>query len=252
MKDEPTPSFLRLYKYMTFATFYETLRLGGLRGTFARQSVNLMEFMPASGINQESSIEKELHSHALVSFCRNAESPALWGLYANRGRDICLVFSFPIEHRDTRNLVVPTPEANQTEAVSISTYTLTNGRILREVMYDHNRFDKQITRFNLHELLTHKSTSWKQEEEVRYIGHVDDFDEIAYFNDPIIPYIDRYKPLCKWPMEYLRGALLGPECELSADFVRRQIIQAFPTLSNLLKVESTTYDESEYKIVALK
>ena len=251
------PTYLRLYKYMSLESFHETLRLQGLRATFAQQSVNLMEFMPAGAINHNPDTKKELRSHALISFCRKAESPALWGLYANKGRDICLVFSFPIEYCESENTKVETAEKSEItgktgkteKIVEIKTYTLTNGRILRDVVYDYKRVDEPISRYNLHKLLTHKSPSWELEEEVRYAGHVNDFDEIAYFNEPAFPHRDRNKLICKWPMEFLRGALLGPKCELSADFVQRQICQALPHLNGLIKVESTTYDEKLFKIV---
>ncbi len=253
MKNATFP-YLRLYKYMTLETFHETLRLGGLRATFAQQSVNLMEFKPSKKISTNTDTERELRSHALVSFCRNSTSPALWGLYANRGRDICLVFSFPVEYRNSRKITVETSAATSKSGVAsksaiIHTYKLTNGYILRDVVYNYRRFNRQITRFNLPELLTHKSPSWEHEKEVRYVGHVDDFDEISYFNEPAFPYRDRHKLICKWPMNYLRGALLGPKCELSADFVKRQIIQSIPALANLIQVEPTTYDKNRYSIV---
>lgn len=49
--ENATVHYLRLYKYMTLETFHETPRLGGLRATFAQQSVNLMEFKPDNSIS---------------------------------------------------------------------------------------------------------------------------------------------------------------------------------------------------------
>lgn len=194
-------SSVRMYRLMPFADFEKTLANWGIRASVPYQNINPYENMPLfSTVSEMYASLPERRSSSLCSFSCIPEctSPVMWGIYAERGRGICLQFDFPGNSSEESDIVTTFGEAVDGE-----------GKFeLKEVNYTEEEYRSR--KDSDESLLLNKPPCWKYEKEHRFIKKIEEASD----------YVDG-RFYFRTPMQYLTGIILGPKCPHSPSAVKK-------------------------------
>lgn len=221
METDLPQKHIYLYKYLTVAELTDVMKEGGLRAKIPQDSETLMEFMPAAdSFLSEKMNSAEYRRLAIVDFSESAESPTMWGVQADRGKGVCLVFAFPLLQPN----VGPNKELEYFSLKGPLGASLRKYEIIYRVKYDKKRYQMkaQLKRFDeemCQNLLARNTSELQHKREWRFIGEIATMDEVKVSSKAG----EATQVIWKYPMRYLEGIILGPKCSLSEYAVSKQL-----------------------------
>ncbi len=208
-----------LYKYLSYDAFIKTIETWSLKASLPYEVNDPLENV----VQSNKYIPQEFLNDSTVgritpffSFSRNVSTSAMWGLYAENGHGVCLVFSFPIARNsidwfigdipgklnpiicDHRKAV---PVIYQKERLKLSF----NAK--KKIMYNPFMCNNWINNN-----IAIKGESWEYESEVRIFSHA---NEASSEYNGILSY--------EWPMHYFVGIVVGPRCKHDRLYIQRKI-----------------------------
>ena len=208
---------LILYKYMPYEAFEKTIENWNMKLTLAHEANDPFEFMAqCEDENRDTRqyiITAQDRVPGLLCFSRHMSSAAMWGHYADSHKGVCLAFGFPAE-----TTYIPCSSEEK-----LPCYIVKNSKIkhiIVPVKYASERapyFQQNITPYTfgtmVRQLVT-KDQSWENEQECRIMI---DIAEADYFKNGMA--------FTSFPMQYLRGVILGARCGYGAEYVNKWLIQ---------------------------
>ncbi len=182
-----------LYIYFSFDSFCKALDSWSLKACLAHEVNDPMENKPKE--------PSKIHDEAPPFFCMSKvmSNDAMWGSYAGRGRGLCLVFCFPEEYLNEH-----AADSNETDQAKKA--------IFKAIKYEVLRPDVK----NSIDALSSKGKYWEYEKEIRcftqYEASCHSINNMLFF---------------RWPMRYLAGAIIGPECDCTIQFIKQKLHLAY-------------------------
>lgn len=208
-----------LYKYLSYEAFIKTVETWSLKASFPYDVNDPLENV----IQRNNHFPVEFLDDTpkgrvtpFFSFSRNISTSAMWGLYAENGQGVCLVFAFPIAGNSIDWIVGDTPGGlnplicKKKQAVPVCYH---NERI--KLPYDaktRKMLNPCFANSWLKNNIVVKGKSWEYESEVRIFSS---HSEAAYEVNGILSY--------EWPMNYLVGVVVGPKCRHDRFYIQRKI-----------------------------
>lgn len=246
---------IRMYKMMPFKLFEETLEKWGIKAAEPYNSLIPMETLPqfSGALHKENCIlDASNCRYVFMSFTTNVESPVMWGLYAERGSGVCLVFDFPVGISSRPNVVARFPYVEEE-------YTEEGIFELNRVKYrkDNTRY-KVSKKMSLYPaqwqmaLLLNKPLSCSFEEEYRIVKPVIDSNGCSGVG-----------AIFHTPLQHLTGVIAGPSCPHSPEVLRAMIKHykkkhyeknnvEGEAKDFVLKAHRAMYDDEMFKLVIKK
>lgn len=237
------PTYISLYKYVTWDTLVAILGNAKMKASEPRKCNDVYEFMPAWGTEEEKQrIFEIMDGLESLMFClsRTPSSSVMWGQYAEDGAGALLRFSVPVYKliagsNEHECMLIVAPDE---EALSNS---LDKDRplIISQVVYKEERpaFAPKKTYYDYDQLYCRKGTDWAYEQEMRIIFNKDElgttFEEGHYLTPVLMP--------------YLTDIVLGQRCEKTVEQVRALIGENHDWLHNI-PIHRTEYSPSSYKL----
>lgn len=243
---------IRMYKMMPMHLFEFTMEHWALRAAEPYNSLIPMENLPQflGSFHKDDCLLTAINSrYVFISFTDNPTSPAMWGLYADRGSGIALVFDFPIYEGHQQRVVSKfSPEDDLCR--SEGSYELC------KISYrsDNTRYKisgKLLSHPTLVQknLLLNKPQSCSFEQEYRILKTAVESSLCSVSG-----------AMYRAPMRYLKGIIAGPLCAVSPEILRASLKthkkQFYDRINEKLKKEDiifeamrVLYDESEFKFL---
>lgn len=252
MQDKESTT-IRMYKMMPFESFEKTLKYWALRASEPSNGVIPMENFPqfSGALHKEQCLLNASNSpYVFMSFTTNVESPAMWGLYAERGRGVCLVFDFPKPVRRDASIVASFEDNRTTKGIE------NEGEfVLRKIKYrnDEKRYKFEdnnaiSTAAGQEKLLLNKPNSCSFEEEYRIIKTI--IDSSLFTQEGA---------MFRTPLEFLTAVIVGPLFPRTPeilramykmykkDFFERNGINNYNSKELLLHVFRAEFDSEKFK-----
>ncbi|MDO4953971.1 MAG: DUF2971 domain-containing protein [Akkermansia sp.] len=161
-----------------------------------------------------------------ISFSRKITAPALWGHYADSGKGVCLVFCFPCKEFKENINILRFADSTDFRVLAKINNKLSASNIAK-VSYRQERIDPFPTGDTddtlawFTKLISTKGETWRYENEYRLITNYDCADQAA--NGML---------LFSWPMCFLMGAVTGPMCPYSPQYVKRILSDKYDTVKD--------------------
>ena len=227
------PNITVLYRFMPLEAFEATLQSWSLKATLCYEANDPFEFTPQSTAHNA---PVDIRANSPISspppflcFSRNVTTASMWGLYANAGKGVCLVFGFPTintpwAHDEIAKapLLLDYPKSNQIdESKKVASM---REALLLPVNYSRERVTAPK---NIHEsggsidkwfskLISTKDITWKSENEVRLVI---DYQHACS--------VTAGRVCFSWPMDYLIGIVVGPRCKYSPAIIQQMLKKAY-------------------------
>lgn len=182
-----------LYIYFSFDSFCKALDSWSLKACQAHEVNDPMENKPKK--------PSKIHDEAPPFFCMSKvmSNDAMWGSYADRGRGLCLVFCFPEEYLNEH-----AADSNETDQAKKA--------IFKAIKYEVLRPDVK----NSIDALSSKGKYWEYEKEIRCFTQ---YEASSHSTNNMLFF--------RWPMRYLAGAIIGPECDCTIQFIKQKLHLAY-------------------------
>lgn len=200
-----------LYIYFSFDSFCKAMDSWSLK---ASQSHDVNDPMENKAKNSN-----KVTPETFPFFCMSEimSNDAMWGSYADRGRGICLAFCFPTEQEEGHGV-------HDSFELSIAP-----GRTakFRTIQYQNERPSVQ----NNAEALTYKGKYWAYEKEIRCFTT---YETASHSKDNMLFF--------RWPMRYLAGAIIGPNCPCTPGFIKQKMRLAYKNHLSSIAIDSSADD----------
>ena len=229
------PDIVILYRFMPLDAFEATIKSWSLKATLSYEANDPFEFMPQSvkaGVPADFRANSPLSSPPpFICFSRTITKASMWGLYADSGRGVCLVFGLPVtevrwkhEQRAKDRLCIDGKKYAAGKSIHVNAM---NASLLLPVQYSELRVNPpekldcigeigQSVEDWFLDLISSKDKTWENEDEVRLVC------DYKYASTA-----DSGKVCFSWPMNYLLGAVVGPRCAYSPAIIRKLLQDAY-------------------------
>lgn len=211
--------FIVLYKYMPYEAFVATVETWTLKASFPYEVNDPLENVIQKNKHLPPELLKDSslgYISPFFSFSRNMSSSAMWGQYADWGRGVCLVFAFPIRDDSVEWIAGEKPGifnpliCDKEQAVPLL-YQEERFKINYDAKSRINKTPIVMNRW-LNDCIIVKGKHWEYESEVRI--HTS-YGSATHEKNGILSY--------QWPMQYLIGAIAGPKCKQSRQYIKQKI-----------------------------
>ena len=235
------PSYISLYKYVTWETMVKILESGKLKASEPRKCNDVYEFMPAWETQEKKEdifqIMEGLET-VMLCFSRTPTSSVMWGHYAGNGTGALLQFQVPVykliagvnEHECMLVIAKDEIELQQNEHRPI---------LISQVTYSEQRPSYQAKKsyYSYDQFYSRKGTDWAYEQEMRIHFNSDDYDTTqgkdGFLTSVLTP--------------YLTGVVLGPRCTHNEDEIQSLVRGRFEGQQSL-RIQKTEYSPRHYKL----
>lgn len=237
------PTYISLYKYVTWDTLVAILGNAKMKASEPRKCNDVYEYMPAwETEEQKQRIFEIMDDLKLLMFClsRTPSSSVMWGQYTKDGEGALLCFSVPVY-----KLIAGTNEnecmlilAHDEETIRQSIDTR-QPILISQVTYAEERppFTPKKTYYDYDQLFSRKGTDWAYEQEMRIIFNKDEQGTV----------LEHGHYLTSVLMPYLTEIVLGPRCDRLEREVRALIGKEHDRLHNI-SIHRTEYSPNSYKL----
>lgn len=229
------PDIVILYRFMPLEAFEATMKSWSLKATLSYEANDPFEFMPQSvksGAPADFRANSSLSSPPpFICFSRQITKASMWGLYADSGRGVCMVFGIPVTEVVWQNDKPAKERAcvdGRKHVSGKSKYVnAMNNSLLLPVKYSELRVSppEKLKEIDVSEesvqewflnLISSKDKTWENEDEVRLVCDYEYADSTDYG-----------KVCFSWPMNYLLGVAVGPRCKYSPAIIRKLLQDAY-------------------------
>lgn len=225
------PNITVLYRFMPLEAFEATLQSWSLKATLCYEANDPFEFTPQS-TKPHSALDIRANSPIcspppFLCFSRKITTASMWGLYADSGKGVCLVFGFPTKDNDwtqdnrattklkiDANAYAKSKEyANAMNAATLIPVNYCHERVVRPEEIAHN--EESLASW-FQQLVATKDKTWEHEDEVRLIS------DYRYASS-----VENGRVCFSWPMNYLLGVVVGPRCKYSPAIIQGLLSSAY-------------------------
>lgn len=232
MCEDRYTSYMRLFLYVSNEALDSIIKKPRIRISEVFRTNDATEGVPQNKVYRPEIVKKT----GYVCLSAVADSPAMWGYYADSSRGACLAFDFSVHCRNGKEYAVL---KNGIE------YFLPDKKWIRPVTYQKERAKSGSTAWDEEnfELMCIKSSDWSHEKEYRIFYWLDyvDAEQKEYDEKGILRYYDN-----SFLLQHLSGIILGVHSPRTIDEVNKLMQKSGCDYFDSLPVIKASYHATDF------